>query len=79
MNTQTVLSADTWLAPDEVARILGLSYYQLKRAIAAGWVRVVRLPSGHRRISRQDVEALLRQGLIDPPRRRKAVPQEDTP
>jgi len=79
MNTQTDLSADTWLSPDETARILGLSYHQLNRAIAAGWVRVVRLPSGHRRISRQDVEALLRQGLIDPPRRRKAVPQEDTP
>lgn len=78
MTTYT-LTKETWLAPDEVARILGLSYHQLRRLLAAGHLRTVRLPSGHRRICRQDVEALLQRGLLDPPRQRKAVPQEDTP
>ncbi|MDP2950090.1 MAG: excisionase family DNA-binding protein [Chloroflexota bacterium] len=68
------LSSDSWLAPDEAARILGLSYHQLNRAIASRWVRVVRLPSGHRRISRADVERLLADGLLDPPRRSGAAP-----
>jgi len=65
------LSRDIWLSPDEVARVLGLSYHQLQRAIHKGWVRVVRLPSGHRRIPRRDVEELLQRGLVTGPRQER--------
>lgn len=67
MTTYT-LTKETWLSPDEVARILGLSYHQLNRLLNSRRLRVTRLPSGHRRICRQDVEELLRRGLLVPPR-----------
>ena len=58
-------------------REIVISRMEMDRAIAAGWVRVVRLPSRHRRVSRQDVEALPRQGLLDPPRRRERTSRRE--
>lgn len=65
--TTYVLTRETWLSPDETARILGLSYSQVQRLMASSHVRTARLPNGQRRICRQDIEALLQRGLLGPP------------
>lgn len=57
---QTNSQASTeWLAPSEAARYLGVSVRTVERYIEGGRLTVRRLPSGHRRISRESLDALL--------------------
>jgi excisionase family DNA binding protein len=51
----------TMLAPDEVARIVGVSSQTIRRWADAGTLPAVRLPSGHRGFEAHDVLELLRQ------------------
>ncbi len=48
--------------PAEAARVLGVSPYTLSAWADRGLIRVVTLPTGHRRYFRQEIEALAKGG-----------------
>ena len=51
-----------YLTTGEAAKLLGVNPVTIIRYTATGKLPVVRLPSGHRRIPREAVEKLLREG-----------------
>lgn len=59
MKTQHADWRDEMLMPSQAAALLGVSTDTLKRWASAGRISVVRLPSGHRRFRRGDIDALL--------------------
>ena len=52
-------TSSVWLTPSEAARYLGVSVRTVERYIEAARLDVRRLPSGHRRISRESLDVLL--------------------
>jgi excisionase family DNA binding protein len=50
------------LTPKEAAALLGVSTMTILRYTATGKLKADRLPSGHRRIPRAEVERLIREG-----------------
>jgi excisionase family DNA binding protein len=52
-------TANELLTPSQVAAEWGVSLRTVQRYIAAGKLRTIRLPSGHHRIRRQDIEAAI--------------------
>ncbi len=51
--------ANEWLSVGEVARLVGVSRSTVDRYINEGKLPAKRLPSGHRRVRRQDALKLL--------------------
>lgn len=58
---RTSSSDDDWLTPGDAARVARVSTLTLARMAARGQVESYKLPSGHRRYSRQSIEALTTQ------------------
>jgi len=58
MAIETNQDKTDWLRPAEVAAELGVSTKTVTRMDARGDLTPLRLPSGHRRYSRAEVEAL---------------------
>jgi excisionase family DNA binding protein len=56
---------DELLTTGEAAELLGVSRWTCLRYIREGRLPAVRLPSGHMRIKRSDVERLIEQGRED--------------
>ena len=54
-------SEDDWLTPGDAARVARVSTLTLARMANRGQVDSFKLPSGHRRYSRQSIEALTTQ------------------
>jgi len=52
-------ATDEYVSPKEAAALLGISVRTLNHWEARGWVSAHRLPNGHRRFSRTDLEATL--------------------
>jgi predicted site-specific integrase-resolvase len=50
---------DTALTPAETMKSLGITRPTLNRYVEAGYLQPMRLPSGHRRFSASQVEAIL--------------------
>jgi excisionase family DNA binding protein len=55
-----------WLSTGEVAKRLGVARSTVSRWISLEQIRYVRLPSGHYRIPRTEVEKLLREVREEP-------------
>lgn len=51
--------ADDWLSVGEAARLVGVSRSTIDRYINEGKLQAKRLPSGHRRVRREDALRLL--------------------
>jgi len=51
-----------WLSVKEAAELLGVSRITIRRYTLSGKLAETRLPSGHRRIPRAEVERLQREG-----------------
>lgn len=57
-----MVEREEWVTVSEAARILGVSAETIRRYIDRGLIRARRLPLGHRRVLRGDVEELRRRG-----------------
>lgn len=53
---------DEYVTTGEAARMLGVNPTTIIRYTITGKLQVVKLPGGHRRIPRSEVERLLREG-----------------
>jgi excisionase family DNA binding protein len=64
----TIMSGETveFFTPAEVAKILRVSPGTVARWVKLDQIRAVRLPSGHYRIPREEVDRLLREARRDP-------------
>ena len=58
MTNQTTQDSEAYIAPGDAARIAFVTTKTLGRMAERGDIRSFTLPSGHRRYSREDVEAL---------------------